>query len=292
MRLDPLNESQDIEDRRGQSGGRFGSGGGRLGLGSLVLAGIAYFFFGVNPSTTLSGLEAVQSIGTSSGSAPVATNGVQQRDASSVFASKILQSTKDVWSDEFKKAGGSYKAPVMVLYEGRTQTACGIGQAVAGPFYCPADQKIYLDLSFFRQMSQQMGAEGDFAQAYVIAHEVGHHIQNQMGIEQQVSAARSRMNEVGSNALSIRVELQADCFSGVWAAKAHASSQLLESGDIEEGLNAAHQVGDDSLQKQSQGYVVPDSFTHGTSAQRVRWFSRGLKTADWQQCDTFNAHIL
>lgn len=287
-----LNESQDIEDRRGRSNGKFSGGGGRLGLGSLVLAGIAYFVFGVNPSTTLSGLEAVQSIGTISSSTSVAKSGVQQRDDSSVFASKILQSTKDVWSDEFKKSGGHYKAPVMVLYEGRTQTVCGIGQAVAGPFYCPGDQKIYLDLSFFRQMSQQMGAIGDFAQAYVIAHEVGHHIQNQMGIEQKVSAARSRMSEAKGNALSVRVELQADCFSGVWAAKAHASNQLLESGDIEEGLNAAHQIGDDTLQKQSQGYVVPDGFTHGTSAQRMRWFSRGLKTADWQQCDTFNAHTL
>lgn len=293
MKLDGLNESNDIEDRRGQSGGGglggLIGGGGRLGIGSMILAALAYFIFGVSPSTTLSGLEMVNSSAPTSQAAP---KGDYAKDEAAVFVSKILQSTKDVWKNEFAQAGGSYQAPVLVLYEGATQTACGTGQSAAGPFYCPGDQKIYLDTSFFRQMSQQMGAGGDFAAAYVIAHEVGHHVQNQMGIEEKVNARRARVSEAEGNALSVKVELQADCFSGVWAAKAHAQNQFIESGDIEEGLNAANKIGDDYLQKQAQGYAVPDSFTHGTSAQRVRWFKQGLKTADWEQCDTFRAKAL
>ena len=294
MNLDHLTESNDIEDRRGQSGGGLGSmlgGGGRLGIGSMILAAIAYFVFGISPSTTLSGLEVVQSVGGASSSQAVPV-GQYKKDESSVFVSKILQSTKDVWTNEFTQAGGKYEAPVLVLYENATQTACGTGQTAAGPFYCPGDQKIYLDLSFFRQMSTQMGAGGDFAAAYVVAHEVAHHVQNQMGIEEKVNAARSRSREAQANALSVKTELQADCFAGVWAVKANASNRIISDGDIEEGLNAANKIGDDYLQKQAQGYAVPDSFTHGTSAQRVRWFKQGLQTGDWQQCDTFRARVL
>ena len=291
MKLDGLNESNEIEDRRGQSGGGgLLGGGGRLGIGSLILAAIAYFVFGISPSTTLSGLDAVNSV--TQNSSQAVPKGDYTKDGSSVFVSKILQSTRDIWSTEFTQAGGRYVAPTLVLYEGATQTACGTGQTAAGPFYCPGDQKIYLDLSFFRQMSQQMGAGGDFAAAYVIAHEVGHHVQNQMGIEEKVSAARARSSAAQGNLLSVRTELQADCFAGVWAAKANAKNPIIESGDIEEGLNAANKIGDDYLQKQAQGYAVPDSFTHGTSAQRVRWFKQGLQTADWQQCDTFRARTL
>lgn len=295
MRLDPLQESDQIEDRRGQSGGGGGFGGGaRLGLGSLILAAIGYFFFGVNPSTTLSGVEVVKSMAPtqSSGSQANVPVGQYKKDDASVFVSKVLGSTEEVWTDVFAKEGGHYTAPVLVLFSGRTRTACGTGEAAAGPFYCPADQKVYLDTNFFREMTQQMGAGGDFARAYVVAHEVGHHVQNQMGIEQKVSAQRARVSERDGNRLSVMTELQADCFAGVWANKAQAKYNLLEQGDIEEGLNAANKIGDDYLQKQAQGYVVPDSFTHGSSAQRIRWFTQGLKTGDWRTCNTFNAATL
>ncbi|TDR32359.1 KPN_02809 family neutral zinc metallopeptidase [Hydromonas duriensis] len=291
MNLDSVNESADIEDRRGRTGRGIG-GGGRLGIGSLLLAAVAYFVFGISPSTTLTGLSTVQSMSADSSTGTAVSKGTYTKDQQAVFSSKVLQSTKEVWSSEFAAAGGQYKAPTLVLYDGVTRTACGTGDAATGPFYCPGDQKIYLDLSFFQQMSKQMGAGGDFAQAYVIAHEVGHHVQNQIGIEEKVSARRSRVSEAEGNALSVRVELQADCFAGVWAAKADVNSHILQQGDIEEGLNAAHQIGDDYLQKQGQGYVVPDSFTHGTSAQRMRWFKQGLQTADWKQCDTFRAASL
>lgn len=281
MNLDSLKESDDIQDLRGSS--RMATGG-KMGLGSLIIAAVAYFVFGVNPSTTLSGLNSVQSMG---GSGQAAPGQVKQNDAQSVLASKILQSTKEVWSAQFAKQGLRYQAPIMVLYQNRTATACGTGQSAAGPFYCPGDQKIYLDLLFFQQMSQQMNASGDFAQAYVIAHEVGHHVQNLLGIEQKVAQMRARGSQAQANALSVRLELQADCFAGVWAAQANAKQPFLEKGDVEEGLNAAHQIGDDTLQKQAQGYAVPDSFTHGSSAQRMNWFGRGLKTGDMGQCNTF-----
>lgn len=281
MNLDSLKESDDIQDLRGSS--RMATGG-KMGLGSLIIAAVAYFVFGVNPSTTLPGLNSVQSMG---GSGQAVPGQVKQNDAQSVLASKILQSTKEVWSAQFAKQGLRYQAPILVLYQNRTATACGTGQSAAGPFYCPGDQKIYLDLLFFQQMSQQMNAGGDFAQAYVIAHEVGHHVQNLLGIEQKVAQMRARGSQAQANALSVRLELQADCFAGVWAAQANAKQPFLEKGDVEEGLNAAHQIGDDTLQKQAQGYAVPDSFTHGSSAQRMNWFGRGLKTGDMGQCNTF-----
>lgn len=295
MRLDPLGESGNIEDRRGSdnSGGMLGGGTGRVGLGGILLAAVAYFVFGISPSTTLSTVNAVNSMSGSSSisKATTTSKGLRTQDEQAQFAAKILKSTEDVWTQVFN---GKYRAPTMVLYNGRTQTACGLGQAAAGPFYCPGDQKLYLDLSFFQQMEKKMGAGGDFAQAYVIAHEVGHHIQYLTGTEAKVSAMRQRASETQANALSVRMELQADCYAGVWAARANAqyNNQLLDQGDIEEGLNAAHQIGDDYLQKQAQGYVVPDSFTHGTSAQRMQWFKTGLQNGDPNSCNTFAATTL
>ena len=287
MRLDPLQQSDDIEDRRGSSsgGGILGGGAGRIGIGSMILAAVAYFVFGISPTTTLSTVSAINSVTGSSQASSTGTKGLRTADEQAVFASKVLQSTKDVWNEAF---GGKYQAPVMVLYNGRTQTACGMGQAAAGPFYCPGDQKIYLDLSFFKELEQQMCAKGDFAQAYVIAHEVGHHVQYLTGIEGKVSSMRSRVSETQANALSVRMELQADCYAGVWAARANQKHQILEDGDIQEGLNAAHKIGDDYLQKSSQGYAVPDSFTHGSSEQRMRWFKQGLQSGDPNSCNTFS----
>lgn len=287
MRLDPNEQSEHIEDRRG-SGGVMSGGGGKVGVGSLLLAAVAYFVFGINPSTTLSTVGALNG-SNASGTSSAGTKGLRTADQQAVFASSVLKSTEVVWNELF---GGKYPAPKMVLYTGRTQTACGLGQAAAGPFYCPGDQKIYLDLSFFQEMERSMGAGGDFAQAYVIAHEVGHHIQYVTGTEAKVSALRRKGSEAQANALSVRMELQADCYAGLWAARAHQKSKILEQGDIEEGLNAAHKIGDDYLQKSAQGYVVPDSFTHGTSAQRVRWFEQGLKLANVQACNTFTQQNL
>ena len=288
MRLDPLQQSDDIEDRRGSSsgGGILGSGAWRIGIGSMILAAVAYFVFGISPTTTLTTVSAINSMtGGSQTSSSTGTKGLRTADEQAVFASKIFQSTKEVWTEAF---GGKYPAPTMVLYSGRTQTACGIGQAAAGPFYCPGDQKVYLDLSFFQELEQQMGAKGDFAQAYVIAHEVGHHVQYLTGIEAKVSSMRNRVSETQSNALSVRMELQADCYAGVWAARANQKYQILEDGDIQEGINAAQKIGDDYLQKRSQGYAVPDSFTHGTSEQRMRWFKQGLQSGDPNTCNTFS----
>lgn len=287
MRLDPLQQSDDIEDRRGSSsgGGILGSGAGRFGIGGMILAAVAYFVFGISPTTTLSTVSAINSVTGGSQTSSTGTKGLRTADEQAVFASKVLQSTKEVWNEAF---GGKYPAPTMVLYSGRTQTACGIGQAAAGPFYCPGDQKVYLDLSFFKELEQQMGAGGDFAQAYVIAHEVGHHVQYLTGIEGKVSSMRSRVSEAQANALSVRMELQADCYAGVWAARANQKYQILEDGDIQEGMNAAHKIGDDYLQKSSQGYVVPDSFTHGSSEQRMRWFKQGLQSGDPNSCNTFS----
>ena len=287
MRLDPLQQSDDIEDRRGSSsgGGILGSGAGRVSIGGMILAAVAYFVFGISPTTTLSTVSAINSVTGGSQTSSTGTKGLRTADEQAVFASKVLQSTKEVWNEAF---GGKYPAPTMVLYSGRTQTACGIGQAAAGPFYCPGDQKVYLDLSFFKELEQQMGAGGDFAQAYVIAHEVGHHVQYLTGIEAKVSSMRSRVSEAQANALSVRMELQADCYAGVWAARANQKYQILEDGDIQEGMNAAHKIGDDYLQKSSQGYVVPDSFTHGSSEQRMRWFKQGLQSGDPNSCNTFS----
>lgn len=208
------------------------------------------------------------------------------------FVAAVLGGTEDVWGQVFQQAGSPYQKPRLVLFRGATPTACGTGQSAMGPFYCPGDQKVYIDLSFYDTLRRQLGAPGDFAQAYVIAHEVGHHVQNLMGITDQMEKARARMNEREYNALSVRLELQADCFAGLWAHHNHKSQAILEPGDVEEALNAAAAIGDDALQRKSQGQIVPDSFTHGTSAQRQRWFNAGLQSGQVQSCDTFKATSL
>jgi predicted metalloprotease len=210
------------------------------------------------------------------------------------FVSVILASTEDVWGELFRQGGAGYREPVLVLFSGATQSACGYAEAAMGPFYCPPDEKVYIDLDFYRDLRSRFAAPGDFSQAYVIAHEVGHHVQNLLGIEKKVRAATAGMDEAEANALSVRLELQADCFAGLWAHQMEAQDEnlRLEGGDIEEGLNAASAIGDDRLQSQATGRIVPDSFTHGSSAQRVRWFQRGLNTGDMEACDTFNAQQL
>ena len=286
MKWEGNRESSNVEDRR--AGG--GLGGGRsLGLGTLVIALIAGWVFGINPLTVLGLLE---------GASPPAQvqNAPAQRppadDRMARFVSTVLADTEDVWREEFAKAGGSYEDPKLVLFRGSTPTACGMGQAAMGPFYCPADRKVYIDLGFYETLKNQLGAPGEFAQAYVIAHEVGHHVQNLMGISAQMEQMRGRVSPAQYNALSVRLELQADCLAGVWANHAQSARQILEQGDIESAMNAAARIGDDALQKKSKGYVVPDSFTHGTSAQRVRWFRTGLSTGRVQACDTFKAQAL
>ena len=278
-------ESRNVEDRRGQGGRRLG-GGGKIGIGTIVLALIA-MYFGIDPSVVLN---------TSEMMSPPAIESTQPGQARSPaedemarFVSMVLADTEDTWGPIFKAGGAQYREPGMVLYTGATRSACGVGQAEMGPFYCPADGKVYLDLSFFNELGQRYGAQGDFAQAYVIAHEVGHHVQNLLGISDKVQQARQRVSEREANLLSVRLELQADCLSGVWANHAHRSRQVLEAGDVEEGLAAASAVGDDKMQKRAQGYAVPDSFTHGSAAQRVRWFRQGLESGELRACDTFSA---
>ncbi len=222
----------------------------------------------------------------------VASNDVTTTDAGKLFVSRVLGSTEDVWGKIFKDMGKQYEQPPLVLFTGYTQSGCGTAQSSMGPFYCPQDHKVYIDLAFYQDMKNKLGAPGDFAQAYVVAHEVGHHVQTLFGISDKVQAERSRASEADSNALSVRMELQADCFAGIWATEADATKHILESGDIEEALNAASQIGDDHLQKRSQGYAVPDSFTHGTSAQRVKWFKQGLEAKALKDCDTFSADPL
>ena len=278
-------ESRNVEDRRGQGGRRLG-GGGKIGIGTIVLALIA-MYFGIDPSVVLN---------TSEMMSPPAVESTQPGQARSPaedemarFVSMVLADTEDTWRVIFQQGGATYREPKLVLYTGATRSACGVGQAEMGPFYCPADGKVYLDLSFFNELGQRYGAQGDFAQAYVIAHEVGHHVQNLLGISDKVQQARQRVSEREANLLSVRLELQADCLSGVWANHAHRSRQVLEAGDVEEGLAAASAVGDDQMQKRAQGYAVPDSFTHGSAAQRVRWFRQGLESGELRACDTFSA---
>ncbi len=279
MRLDNSRESKNIEDRRGRRmrvGGR-----GKIGLGTIVLALVA-MYFGVDPTVVLQGFDdpsTTQSPASTQSPAPT---------AETRFVSRVLGDTEEAWSHVFQQQGwGDYRAPTLVLYEGMTPTACGTGQAAMGPFYCPGDSKIYLDLDFFRQMALQLNSPGDFAQAYVIAHEVGHHVQRLLGITTEVERAGRQLGTAQRNQLSVRVELQADCYAGVWARLSDTHRNTLEEGDIEEALNAASAIGDDALQKRSQGYVVPDSFTHGSSDQRMRWFKRGYAGGDITQCDTF-----
>jgi predicted metalloprotease len=284
--MDGQEESGNVEDVRGMGGGGgFGFGGRSVGIGTLVVALVAGWIFGINPLTLLglAGDVAPQQQSVPEGKAP------PPDDPQARFVSQVLRSTEVVWTDAFRSAGRSYQAPKLVLYRGSWPTACGQGQAAMGPFYCPNDQKVYLDLGFFDVMRSRLGAPGEFAQAYVIAHEVGHHVQDQLGIMAKVDAARQRASETQGNAISVRVELQADCFAGVWAKRSQQEQGWrLEPGDIETALNAAAQIGDDNLQRKSRGTVVPETFTHGTSAQRVTWFRRGLDSGSVDQCNTFD----
>ena len=285
MRWQMGRRSDNIEDRRGVGMGGVAVGGG---IGTLILVVVA-LFLGVDPSVVLQGS------GTGVSTTPPA---VEQRaarpeeDRLKDFVAVVLADTEDTWSEIFRRSNREYRDPKLVLFSDAVQSSCGNAQSAMGPFYCPLDQKVYLDLSFFRDLGERFKAPGEFAQAYVIAHEVGHHVQNLLGISEKVRQMQSRGGERAANALSVRQELQADCFAGVWANNANRSRKILEQGDIEAGLNAASAIGDDRLQRQSRGYVVPDAFTHGSSAQRVRWFKRGLESGSVRECDTFNAREL
>lgn len=278
-------QSSNVEDRRGQ-GHRGLRTGGKIGIGTIVLALIA-MYFGIDPGVVLNTAEVVS---------PPALESQQPRSAAedelARFASMVLADTEDTWGEIFAAGGQRYQAPQLVLFTGATRSACGVGQAEMGPFYCPADGKVYLDLSFFDELHRRFGAPGDFAQAYVIAHEVGHHVQHLLGILDKVQQTRQQVSEREANQLSVRLELQADCLAGVWAHHAQRARQVLEAGDIEEGLAAASAVGDDRMQKRAQGYAVPDSFTHGSAAQRARWFGNGLQSGALRSCDTFSASSL
>jgi uncharacterized protein len=283
-------ESENVEDRRGEGpvGGGFGGGLplGRLGIGTVVVALVASYFLGIDPSVVLSVLGGTDGVPTSQaprGPAPKPT------DSTGRFVSVVLADTEDTWSALFRERGRTYQPPKLTLFSRSYPTACGTGSAAAGPFYCPSDQKVYLDTSFFDLLQQRFRVPGDFAQAYVIAHEVGHHVQNQMGIMAETQKLRQRLSERQYNQVSVQVELQADCFAGIWGHHAQRSRQVLEAGDIEEALRAATAIGDDTLQKQTQGQVVPESFTHGTSEQRVRWFKRGFESGRIDDCNTFTA---
>ncbi len=282
MRWQGRQGSSNIEDRRGV---RFGRAGG-IGIGTIVLALIA-IYFGQDPSVVLQGVQP---------SAPTSQEGPYQESAEEgqlrEFVSVVLADTEETWGDIFRQMGRTYEQPKLVLFSGAVESACGFAEAAVGPFYCPGDRKVYIDLSFYQELQNRFGAPGDFAQAYVVAHEIGHHVQTLLGISERNMAARQRAGEAEANALSVRQELQADCFAGIWAHNADRSRQLLEQGDIEEGLNAAAAIGDDRLQKQARGYVAPESFTHGSSAQRVRWFKRGLENGQLQACDTFATNQL
>jgi uncharacterized protein len=289
MRWEGDPESNNVEDLRGQGGGGgsggFGLGGRSIGLGTIIIALIGAWFFGVSPSTILNLL--------TGGGAPAVLEAPVRRpaadDRQTKFVRTVLHYTEDTWAEVFREQGGTYAAPTLTIFENAARTGCGLGQTAAGPFYCPADRHVYIDLSFFALMDRRFHESGEFAQAYVIAHEVGHHVQNLMGIMAKVDRARQNMSEAQANALSVRLELQADCFAGVWGKRTNEARNILEQGDVESALHAASAIGDDTLQRQSQDMVVPDSFTHGTSAQRVRWFKRGIESGDIEQCNTFKA---
>jgi uncharacterized protein len=326
MRLDDERPSDNVEDRRGQGGmgrgfGFPGGGGGRINIpmggrgggmsiSTLILLAIAYFalkfIFGVDLLDMVNG-GGMQSPGGAdrqitlpqgstevtdagnTGAAP--TQSDVTGDAGKDFVSRVLGSTERVWGEIFQQQGRTYQEPSLVLFSGFVQSACGTAESRMGPFYCPGDQKVYIDLSFYQDMKNKLGAPGDFAQAYVIAHEVGHHIQKLFGIADKVTQARMQASTEEGNALQVRMELQADCLAGIWAKEADATRNILEQGDLEEALNAAAAIGDDRLQKRSQGYVVPESFTHGSSAQRVKWFKTGFAATDINQCDTFSGDL-
>ncbi|MGI9384761.1 MAG: KPN_02809 family neutral zinc metallopeptidase [Methyloligellaceae bacterium] len=331
MRWRGRRESDNVEDRRAESGGSGGFGfpfprggggmrfpgakgsrarkGGIGGIGLIVVLGLM-LLFGVDPSVIFQGAQQGQrpagfpeirlpQSGTQTRTTPArrgGSEGKRPRSASDDdlkrFVSVVLADTEDVWNGIFREYGKSYKEPKLVLFSGSTGTGCGYGQAAMGPFYCPLDKNVYIDLTFYRELKTRFSAPGDFAQAYVIAHEVGHHVQTLLGISEKVQSAKQRMGKRDGNALQVRMELQADCLAGVWANRAQRTKKILEPGDIDEALNAASAIGDDTIQKQTQGRVVPDAFTHGSAEQRQRWFKRGFEAGDLQKCDTFNASQL
>ena len=275
--------SSNIEDRRGARAAPKLLGGG---IGTIVLILVA-MYFGVDPTPLMRGLQGAGQSASTSGTRPSAED--LKNDPLADMVSVVIADTEDVWKTIFAAQGRRYQEPTLVMFTGGTRSACGLGQAAMGPFYCPADQKAYIDLSFYDQMRTRFKAPGDFAQAYVIAHEIGHHVQNLLGISGQVHSMKQRLSQAEGNALSVRLELQADCLAGVWANHADRARNILEAGDVDEALNAASAIGDDTLQRQSRGTVVPESFTHGTAAQRQRWFRTGLQSGDPDACDTFNA---
>ena len=279
--------SGNVEDKRHvRMPGRRGAAGGGIGL--LVIIVIA-ILLGADPSKLLNDVSSTDSVTTSSYDQP-RTSSANNELAD--FVSVVLADTEDTWNELFRGYNRQYQEPRLVLFSGAVESACGYAQSAMGPFYCPRDQKVYIDLSFYEDLKHKLGAPGDFAQAYVIAHEVGHHVQNLLGVSEQVYNARQRLSEAESNKLSVMQELQADCLAGVWARNADKARDILEEGDIEEGLNAASSIGDDRLQKQSKGYITPDSFTHGSSEQRVKWFKIGLRSGDMNSCNTFEAESL
>ena len=317
-------ESENVEDRRDESGGvsfpgggvTFPSGGGS-GRGGIGIVGILIilalmWFFGIDPTVLMQGGGPGGNEGNfpdihlpQSHPGPDTTNvpanperpplehpKTTSEDDLKQFVSVVLADTEDVWQDIFRRYGETYSDPKLVIYSGSTRSACGTGMAAMGPFYCPNDEKVYIDLDFYEELKNRFHAPGDFAQAYVIAHEIGHHVQKLLGIMDQVEAVRQRMSETQGNALQVRVELQADCFAGIFANHAQESKNIIEPGDIEQALNAASAIGDDKIQRQTQGYVVPDAFTHGSSAQRVRWFKKGYESGKLEDCDTFNTDNL
>lgn len=328
MRLDDERPSDNIEDRRSQGGGfgfpggggmrriniPMGGRGGGFSISTIIMLAIAYFaiklLFGIDLIQVFTGggggLQPGQQQSESQFPIPGGNTDVSNpgdtgggttsadvsTDAGRDFVARVLGSTERVWGGIFQNMGRQYEEPKLVLFSGFVQSACGMAQSAMGPFYCPNDHKVYIDLSFYQDMKTKLGAPGDFAQAYVVAHEVGHHVQNLLGIADKVQQARMRASEEEGNALSVRMELQADCLAGIWAKEADATKHILEQGDIEEALNAAAQIGDDRLQRKSQGYVVPESFTHGSSEQRVRWFKTGLQANDIRACDTFGTEQL
>jgi predicted metalloprotease len=301
MRWREGRRSENVEDRRGQRGGRMGfpmgggGGGFKLGGGTLILVLLGLWLFGADPMTLLqilagggggTAIEAPDMSYREEGAAPPPGD-----DEAAQFVSVVLADTEDTWTEIFASAGQQYQVPKLVLFTDVIRSACGTAQSAMGPFYCPMDQKVYIDLGFYRELQERFRAPGDFAQAYVIAHEVGHHVQTLLGTSQQVQEARQRMSQAQGNELSVRLELQADCFAGVWANHADRARQILEQGDLEEGLNAAAAIGDDRIQRQTQGTVVPESFTHGSSQQRVKWFRRGLESGNPDACDTFSGAL-
>lgn len=293
MRWQGNRESDNVEDIRNDAGGGGGPGmsfGGRgIGLGSVAIALVASYFLGVNPLTVLNMLGGGGGMSAPAPAHQPAASRSQTpaNDEQTRFVSTVLADTEDVWRELFKQAGGQYQDPRLVLFRGSVPTACGQGQAATGPFYCPGDHKVYIDLGFYDVLRDRLGAPGDFAQAYVIAHEVGHHVQNLLGTSAKVDEMRQRLSKTQYNAMSVRLELQADCYAGVWAHHAQQARQIIEAGDVEEAMNAAAQIGDDTLQRNAGGHISPESFTHGSSQQRMTWFKRGMASGDMRQCNTF-----